>query len=485
MPIFRTPADRLNDVDALMQKHLRGPTLEKLRREHDAAIEAYNKRLTETKAALATRNEGLAAQSQALEARRRDLDTLDRELEAARKAATTDEAILQFNQRVAERNRAVSQHGAAVQAYNQAHSAYSAEVEAFNARMRQESTGLDVAIAGLNTAVQERNRWLSCKGPSRLSSDLDSAFVALVRSCAHHPDRTADQAALTRARALRRELAEHTRARMRQDPHGLVLVDAALGEHEPITLLVDTGASSCTVSPAMIEALGWQQHVGETVQLNLAAGIKVKAPALVIPKLSVHGHVAKFIKGLVLPEDTPGVDGILGQSFLCAFDVSISHREGYPALVLEPRAVAAVGEPAFDVFICHKSADQAVGRQLFELLTARGLRPFFSPVSVPQSGEAAYQIAIQRALLSSTHMVVLVSTEGGKLFSKWVEAEWQGFANELLSGRKQGNIVNLLCNGLAADKLPFPLSNYHALVHGAPSWDLQLLQFLAPNRPRA
>jgi hypothetical protein len=230
----------------------------------------------------------------------------------------------------------------------------------------------------------------------------------------------------------------------------------------------------------MVEALGWQGNVGETVTISLAGGITIKAPTLIIPRLSVHGHTMEFVKGIVLPEDTPGVDGILGQSFLSAFEVSISHRDGARVLALEPRQPASAGEPDFDVFICHKSADQAIGRELYDLLTARRMRPFFSPVSVPQAGEAAYQISIQRAMLSCTHMVVIASGTGGRLFSKWVEAEWQGFANELLSGHKRGNIVNLLCGGLTADKLPFPLSNYHALVHGAPNWEPQLLQLLNP-----
>jgi hypothetical protein len=56
-----------------------------------------------------------------------------------------------------------------------------------------------------------------------------------------------------------------------------------------------------------------------------------------------------------------------------------------------------------------------------------------------------------------------VGSKADNLLSGWVEAEWRVSINEKRSGRKQGNVVTVLCHGLTPDLLPMSLRYYEAV----------------------
>ena len=82
-----------------------------------------------------------------------------------------------------------------------------------------------------------------------------------------------------------------------------------------------------------------------------------------------------------------------------------------------------------DVFLSRKSQDAALAKQLYDFLTAKGLRVFDSAYSLPELGNADYQQAIDHALETCTHMIV-VGSSAEYICSSWVDAEWRLFINE-------------------------------------------------------
>lgn len=115
----------------------------------------------------------------------------------------------------------------------------------------------------------------------------------------------------------------------------------------------------------------------------------------------------------------------------------------------------------YDVFISAKSQDYAHARVAVEYLTKSGLRVFFSEADLPRMGAADYYAAIDDALETATHMLVVTSSREFAN-SQWVRKEWQTFLNEKLGGRKHGVLVTLLCGGLTIEKLPLSLRQFEA-----------------------
>ena len=120
---------------------------------------------------------------------------------------------------------------------------------------------------------------------------------------------------------------------------------------------------------------------------------------------------------------------------------------------------AAVGssiQPHWDIFISKSSKDAAAARTVYDHLTGYGLRVFLSEVSLMEKGQADFGKAIDHALEECQHLVVVASSTEN-LDSKWVEAEWRAFLNELRSGRKKGNVLTVLVGDLTVADLPVSL----------------------------
>src|SRR5581483_625412 len=97
----------------------------------------------------------------------------------------------------------------------------------------------------------------------------------------------------------------------------------------------------------------------------------------------------------------------------------------------------------WDVFISKNSKDGPHARKVHDFLTGRGLKVFLSEVSLPESGSADFGEGIEQAMEECRHLVVVASSKE-HLESKWVQAEWRMFLNEVRSGRKSGNVLTVL-----------------------------------------
>ena len=173
-----------------------------------------------------------------------------------------------------------------------------------------------------------------------------------------------------------------------------------------------------------------------------------------------------------------GIDGCLGLSFLNRFDFRIE-RDRPQRLILTQKDQPA-GRPAYDVFICHKSEDLSYAQEVFELLRNSGHHPFLSEESVESHGEADFRKTIDEAIEMARHLIV-VGSSADNILTPWVEAEWGLFLALKRSGRKKGNLVNLLCGEMQIEELPATLSVYQAIRMDQDKWKSQLINFL-PNR---
>ena len=128
---------------------------------------------------------------------------------------------------------------------------------------------------------------------------------------------------------------------------------------------------------------------------------------------------------------------------------------------------------AYDIFISFKNTDSdgletkdvATATELYQQLTAQGLRAFFSNVILQEQGAAAYKNAIESAL-DEARVLVAIATSTEYLNSKWVSYERESFHNDILSGRKtDACIVPYLQNVHDLD-VPRSLRNYQTFQIG-------------------
>jgi hypothetical protein len=117
------------------------------------------------------------------------------------------------------------------------------------------------------------------------------------------------------------------------------------------------------------------------------------------------------------------------------------------------------------VFISASSKDYALAGQLYEFLVARGIRVFFSKRTLEERGRSNFRREIDQALEEAGHMIV-VASDRSNLESRWVEAEWGMFDNDLRSGRKSGNLITLVRAPLKLGDLPISLRNHEVLDFG-------------------
>ena len=110
----------------------------------------------------------------------------------------------------------------------------------------------------------------------------------------------------------------------------------------------------------------------------------------------------------------------------------------------------------------HNHRDHELARRIHDFLSKAGVPTFLSEVALPQLGSCDYMKEIDKALDSSKHMIV-VGTSLENIMSGWVEAEWRLFINEKRSGRKAGNIITIVDQGLTAAELPMSLRYFEVI----------------------
>ena len=296
------------------------------------AVDAYNRWNRE-------RSGELAASAKEADRRLEDLRALEKELSGlgnglkdkprpgdARAAADYNRRVLEYN-RLADRYRElaatcrtmVDRHNAAVEAFTKEQADRGKAVEELRARAGQ--------------ASDEYRAFFEKGEDLRFFKRLCTDYAALAAEC-RRPEAGPEARQRLRALAvLRQDLGNYAIAQNRKQGNGLIVVQVWLADKEPAFMLVDTGATICTISPELVSALGWQDVLGKEAELTLAGGIKIKGPTLPIPALSVYGQNARNVSAVVLEPTQAGVDGILGHSFLDRFHYRIEKGHEPPLML--------------------------------------------------------------------------------------------------------------------------------------------------------
>lgn len=106
----------------------------------------------------------------------------------------------------------------------------------------------------------------------------------------------------------------------------------------------------------------------------------------------------------------------------------------------------------YDVFISYKNTvdgvpteDSVMARELYEALDEAGIRTFFAGKSLVELGTSRYKRKIDDAL-DECSILIVVGTSKENMNSEWVEYEWDGFQDDILSGDREGEIFSYIKN---------------------------------------
>ena len=116
--------------------------------------------------------------------------------------------------------------------------------------------------------------------------------------------------------------------------HGGWAADVLLNDERRAKFLIDTGASISVLSPELAKLLRIEPDAGApTLKLHTLAGT-ISAPLATIPSVTVGGFEATAVKAVIFNVG-PGLDGILGNTFLDRYQVTVDSARG--RLVLRTR----------------------------------------------------------------------------------------------------------------------------------------------------
>ena len=134
--------------------------------------------------------------------------------------------------------------------------------------------------------------------------------------------------------------------------------------------------------------------------------------------------------------------------------------------------------PSYDVFLSCKSEDYAYAEEVYNFLTQNGVRVFLASRELRRLGDAEYRRQIVNALDQSKHIIVFASNKA-YINTIWVEFEWSTFQNEILAGRKHGNIMTIL-KGIRVDDIDLSLRQYQSFSYY--DYKRDLLQYVGVHR---
>ncbi len=111
--------------------------------------------------------------------------------------------------------------------------------------------------------------------------------------------------------------------------NGNYLVSVLLNDSIEITLLIDTGASTTSLTPSVLVQAGLSSTTfnRRRILVNTANG-QIEVPVLNVDQLSISGFRVGDLDIIVLPMDNiPGVDGLLGMNYLRHFEFIIDQEK--------------------------------------------------------------------------------------------------------------------------------------------------------------
>ena len=466
---------KLAEFESIMDRYFRRNPIEDANRAQADGVDAFNAWQEESSHALHTAEAELEEARKPLQELQSQIEMLQKQLDAEQPAGGSVEA---FNKRAAEYNTMVNNLEALRSEYQLSQEAYNQRITDHNQEAQRRHAQVDSIQQDAKEMGDAYQQWLVARGDEDFVRELNQFYASLHREVRNGTYQYEEvRKYLEQAKMIRLELGEFAKGRQEKAENGLLLVQTNLCGTEPCWMLVDSGANVVSITPELVDVLDLHEFVGDSVEMNLAAGIRVQAKELLLPAMTVNGMKAEYIKAVVLPEYRPGWDGCLGLSFLNRFHFQI--QKGRPQS-LQLTALDTSTQGKFDVFISHKSQDFSFAKKVYDHLTAQGYSPFLSKLSLHHQGDAEFSRSIEEALEGATHLVV-VGSSVAHFKAPWVEREWRMFINLQLSRGRRGNVIPILCAEMDQDQIPTGLRFYQSLSIADPEWETTVVNYLPRN----
>jgi len=326
--------DRLSELEAVMDRYYRGDPLDEARSSLNQRIDEHNRWVESTNAQHEATRAELETESQSLRAVEKKIEDQDTRL-TDEPRADDRAAVDAYNARLTQRNVLVEQYNQLGKSYQQRQAAYNDSVARDQQEMETRQQELDSRRAAVQQQIAEHNHRIETGEDLSFFKELNRFYAELLEQSRNRETPELAEK-IGRARAIRRELAEHAVKRHESAESGLLIVEATLCRREKCFLIVDTGATVVSISPALVDAAGLSDRLGKETEATLAGGIKIRGRELIIPQLSVLDIESQDVKAIVLDVSEAGVDGLLGLSYLNRFDFRID-RSHPDKLILKLR----------------------------------------------------------------------------------------------------------------------------------------------------
>jgi hypothetical protein len=219
-------------------------------------------------------------------------------------------------------------------------SAYEAAISYFGVQMSETTGALQVTVAAGGEYRMSLYTLMACPDESRACrfSEGPTWRITLTGRAKNNTAFTAPIEVMLPTDAnvpiVRRERVVVTRVPSGSDPTrvpatfkpGVVLVPATVNGHA-VTLLFDTGAQICLLSPEVARRLGIAIPA-DAPSLALIGVGSGGGPLVQLPPVRVGDYVVEHLTGAVtsLSGFPFAIDGVLGTNFIEAFRVTIDHR---------------------------------------------------------------------------------------------------------------------------------------------------------------
>lgn len=125
----------------------------------------------------------------------------------------------------------------------------------------------------------------------------------------------------------------------------------------------------------------------------------------------------------------------------------------------------------YQVFISFKNSDEngytedrRIAEGVYQYLTARGIKTFYSNISLLNFGEAAYKEVID-GVLDEVRIMLVIGSKQEYLTSKWCKYEWQTYQQNILGGIVQGSVVTYL-GDMSLASVPTAIRHYQSFKIG-------------------
>jgi len=329
-------AERITQYEEILEHYFKVSPVTNANIRSKKIVEQYNAWLKEAQAAYKVREDALLQEQKAIQALDAQIVALDEKLDTLRSTASGKGNVAAYNSSVDQRNALVSRQNKMAKELMAKWAVLQKSRDELDSAVAAESAKVDKAQEELRQHVERYKKWRSDKRDVDYYHVVNRLYAELQQKRQADGTSRALSSQLRRIRTIRRDLAERAIRREAAKKPGMILVWAKLNNDEECCMMVDTGASIITIPESIVSVLGLTDQVGEEITVSLAGGIRVKARELVIPSISVFGQEAVDVDAVVLDEPMPGVDGLLGLSFLDRFAYRIDQTTD-PKLSLDPK----------------------------------------------------------------------------------------------------------------------------------------------------